>query len=319
MTRGEKLGHALYYGSSKGTIRSMPELPDITIYVEAIRERVQGLPVERVRILMPFVLRSVEPSIRSIEGKKVVGVKRMGKRIVLEFETELFLVIHLMIAGRLLWKEGDLRLGRIGQAVLEFPHGSLVLTEAGSKKRASITLLQGEENLNSIDPGGLDIFACALEEFRSTLQHENRTLKRALTQPQRFDGIGNAYSDEILHAARLSPLKLTRTLSEEETLRLFRACQSTLKDWIDRLRKQFKGKFPGQGQITAFRPEFAAHGKFGQPCPICGSKIQRIRYAENETNYCANCQNEGRLLADRSLSRLLKSDWPKTLEEMEGD
>ncbi len=296
----------------------MPELPDITIYVEALRSRIVGQPLQRIRILKPFVLRSVDPPIRSIEGHPMKGVSRLGKRIVLEFESELFLVIHLMIAGRMLWKDGEQRAGRIGQAVLEFPNGSLALTEAGSKKRASLLLVQGLEALNALDPGGIDVFACSAPQFLSALTQENRTLKRALTNPKWFDGIGNAYSDEILHTAQLSPLRLTRSLSEEEVERLLNACRKTLAEWTDKLRKQFKDKFPAQGQITAFRPDFAAHGKFGQPCPVCGAPIQRIRYAENETNYCAKCQNEGRLLADRSLSRLLKDDWPKTLEEMDG-
>lgn len=296
----------------------MPELPDITIYVEALRSRIVGQPLQRIRVLKPFVLRSVDPPIRTIEGHPVTEVSRIGKRIVLEFESELFLVIHLMIAGRLLWKDSELKAGRIGQAVLEFSSGSLTLTEAGSKKRASILLVQGREALQAVDPGGIDVYACSAPQFHSALTQENRTLKRALTNPKWFDGIGNAYSDEILHAAKLSPLRLTRSLSDEEIERLLNACRKTLAGWTDKLRTQFKGKFPAQGQITAFRPDFAAHGKFGQPCPVCGAPIQRIRYAENETNYCAKCQNEGRLLADRALSRLLKDDWPRTLEEMDG-
>lgn len=295
----------------------MPELPDITIYVEALRSRIVGQPLNRLRIQSPFLLRSVDPPINVVQGRTVSSVSRLGKRIVLEFEEDLFLVIHLMIAGRLLWREGEAKAGRIGLAMLEFPCGTLILTEAGSKKRASLMLVGGREELSALNPGGIDLFTCTLDEFERNITQENRTLKRALTNPKWFDGIGNAYSDEILHAARLSPVRLTQSLERTEIQRLFEAAKSTLTFWIDRLRAQFKDKFPAQGQVTAFRPDFAAHGKFGQPCPICGSPIQRIRYAENETNYCAKCQNEGRLLADRSLSRLLKSDWPKTLEEMD--
>jgi formamidopyrimidine-DNA glycosylase len=299
----------------------MPELPDVTAYIEALEPRVVGQTLLRVRLYSIFVLRSVAPPVKAVEGKKVLGVRRLGKRIVLELEDDLFLVIHLMIAGRLLWKDDEAAAktgGKIGMAAFEFSSGRLLLTEASSKKRASIYVVQGEAGLAEHDRKGLDVLSCTPVEFEAALRAENRTLKRALTNPSRFDGIGNAYSDEILHAARLSPVRLTSTLSDEEVRRLFVAVRETLTLWIDRLREQFKGKFPGVGQITAFRPDFATHGKYGKPCPVCNAPIQRIQYAENETNYCAKCQNEGRLLADRSLSRLLKEDWPKTLEEMEG-
>ncbi len=299
----------------------MPELPDVTAYIEALEPRVLGHTLNRIRFFNPFVLRSVEPPAKTAEGRKVVGLRRLGKRIVLELEDGLFLVIHLMIAGRLRWSEqtsGVKPPGKLGHAALEFDSGTLMLVESSSKKRASIHLVQGEESLRAHNPGGVEPLECSVEQFAEALTHENRTLKRALTNSHNFSGIGNAYSDEILHSARLSPMRLTRSLKTDEIEKLYVATQETLKKWVEILRKQFKGKFPGPGQITAFRPEFAAHGKFGEPCPVCGAKIQRIRYEENETNYCANCQNEGRLLADRALSRLLKDDWPKTLEEMEG-
>lgn len=303
-------------------IRLVPELPDINLYLESLKPRVVGQSLERLKLFNPFVLRTVEPSPRELEGDIVEGVERIGKRIVLEMEGERFVVIHLMIAGRLRWddkrKESKSR-GKIALAQFDFPSGSLTLTEVSTHKRASVSLLAGREALAKLDPGGLDVFTASVAEFKERLTSENRTLKRALTNPKWFDGIGNAYSDEILHAARLSPLRLTRSLSDEEMELLLRACRKTLSLWSEKLRTESGGKFPGPGDVTAFRPDFAAHGKYGNPCPDCGKPIQRIRYAENETNYCAVCQNEGRMLADRSLSRLLKDDWPKTIREMEGD
>jgi formamidopyrimidine-DNA glycosylase len=299
----------------------MPELPDITLYIESLKPRVVGQPLLKLRLFNPFVLRSFEPAVKAVEGKEVVGIRRIGKRIVLEFGDELFVVIHLMIAGRLNWSERVKETkvgGKVTLARFDFPTGQLSLTEAATHKRASVMIVLGEKKLQEQNPGGLDLFQCSLEEFGAKLQSENRTLKRALTNPRWFDGIGNAYSDEILHAAKLSPLRLTRSLDEEEVERLLGACRKTLSTWTEKLLADFAGRFPGPGNVTAFRPDFAVHGKFRQPCPVCGKPVQRIRYAENETNYCAFCQNEGRMLADRSLSRLLKDDWPKTIEEMEG-
>ncbi len=301
----------------------MPELPDVTIYVESLREFVLGQKLSRVRCLTPFILRSVAPPISIFSGKQLQSVERMGKRIVLGFEDELFLVIHLMISGRLLWRKpgdgGGKPGGKPGQAAFDFENGMLLFTEASSHKRATLHAVQGLENLTQFNAQGIEPHDCSIEEFREVLVRENRTLKRALTNPKAFSGIGNAYSDEILHAARLSPVRLTQALKPDEIERLYIATQSTLNEWTDRLRKEFKGRFPDRGQITAFRPDFAAHGKFGKPCPDCGLPIQRIQYAENETNYCVKCQNEGRVLADRSLSRLLKDDWPKTIWEMVGE
>lgn len=300
----------------------MPELPDITVYCEALGRRVVGTRLLKVRIFSPFALRSVSPPISDLEGRTVRAVERLGKRIAICLEGDLYLVIHLMIAGRLGWKTGPSTgarpSGRIGLASFEFESGTLSLTEAGTKKWASIYAVAGIDGLEPHRRGGLEVLTATEDEFVGTLRRENRTLKRALTNPANFSGIGNAYSDEILHAARLSPMRLTQALTTEESRRLFQTTRTTLAEWTDRLRLQFEDKFPGPGQITAFRPDFAVHGKFGQPCPVCGSPVQRIRYAENETNYCARCQNEGRLLADRALSRLLKSDWPRTLEEMVG-
>jgi len=294
----------------------VPELPDVTIYVEALRERIAGCPLLDLRIVSPFVLRSVDPPIQSLIGSGVSVVRRLGKRIVIGFEGDRWLVIHLMIAGRLQWKPPNSKpIGKIGLACFDFDDGTLILTEASSHKRASIYVVAGESCLASHDPGGIEPLEASLDEFAAVLRAENRTLKRALTQPNRLSGIGNAYSDEILHAARLSPLLLTRTLDAEQMQRLWEATRATLTDWTERLRMQFAGRFPGPGEITAFRPDFAVHGKFGKPCPVCDKPVQRIRYAENETNYCAICQNEGRVLADRSLSRLLKDDWPRTLED----
>lgn len=303
----------------------MPELPDIIAYVEALRPRIVGARLDRIRILTPFVLRTVSPSTKEAEGATVVGADRLGKRIVVELsritsQAPVFAVIHLMIAGRLRWAgPGTKPPAKITHASFEFESGNLFLTEASSKKRASIHLALGEAGLEAHRREGIDVLSCTGAEFAAALQADNRTLKRAITNPQRFDGIGNAYSDEILHAARLSPLRLTQSLSDEEVRGFFLAAKDTLELWIGRLREKFNDRFPGPGEITAFRPEFAVHGKFGKPCPVCGKPVQRIVYAENEANYCAVCQNEGRLLADRSLSRLLKADWPKTLEEISSE
>lgn len=298
----------------------MPELPDVELYIAKLRERIVGEPLVKLRIWSPFVLRTFSPKPADFEGKCVEGVSRLGKRIVIKLADEYFIVIHLMIAGRFQWKEqapSGKPAGKIGLATFEFPRGALILTEAGSKKRAAIHLVKGREALAGHDPGGIDPLNASLAEFSVALKRENRTLKRALTSPATFSGIGNAYSDEILHTAKLTPVRLTGQLKDEEIERLHRATQSTLRFWSERLLTEFKDKFPGPGDVTAFRPDFAVHGKYGKPCPVCGKPVQRIQYAENEANYCAVCQNEGRMLADRSLSRLLKSDWPKTLEEWE--
>ena len=294
----------------------MPELPDVTVYVEALRERVVGARLERLRLVNPFVLRSVDPPLSDVVGRAVTGVSRLGKRIVLALPDERFVVIHLMIAGRLHWKAAGARPpGKIGMAAFDFSTGTLVMTEAGSKKRAAIHLVRGAGALAEHDPGGLEPLTASLEEFRAALTTESHTLKRALTDPTIFSGIGNAYGDEILHRARLSPVKLTRALSDDELERLFEATRATLADWIERLRREAGGEFP-EG-VTAFRPAMAVHGRFRQPCPDCGAPVQRIVYAENETNYCPRCQTGDRLLADRGLSRLLKQDWPRTLDELE--
>ena len=297
----------------------MPELPDVTIYLDALRPRIVGQPLERVRLASPFVLRSVDPPLADLVDRPVVDLRRLGKRIVLCFTGDLYAVAHLMIAGRLRWApRGAKPPGRIGLAAFDFPTGTLLLTEASPKKRAALYVVRGDAALAAHDPGGIEVFDASLDEFRAALLRENHTLKRALTDPRLFSGIGNAYSDEILHAARLSPVQLTSRLLDAEIERLYRAVQSTLRTWIERLRSEFGDRFPGAGEITAFRPDFAVHGRYGKPCPVCGGTVQRIRYAENETNYCPACQTAGRLLADRSLSRLLKDDWPKTLEELEG-
>jgi formamidopyrimidine-DNA glycosylase len=296
----------------------MPELPDVELYLACLRKRIEGHELLGLQTITPFILKTVKPEPADFAGKTVTGLRRIGKRVVIEFEGDLFAVIHLMIAGRLRWIDSTARPpAKISHAVFWFDSGNLVLTEASSKKRAGIYLARGEKELKGHDPGGIEPLACDLKSFKSQLVAENRTLKRALTNPQRFSGIGNAYSDEILFHAQLSPVRLTGSLSEEEISRLHAAVKETLILWRDRLREEFKDKFPGPGDVTAFRPDFAVHGKFGRPCPVCGCKVQRIQYAENETNYCAQCQNEGRLLADRSLSRLLKDDWPRTLEQME--
>jgi formamidopyrimidine-DNA glycosylase len=295
----------------------MPELPDVVVYIEALKRHIAGQRLDHVTLLSPFVLRSVEPPIASLDGQTVGDVRRVGKRIVLAFEHSLFLVIHLMIAGRLRWREPGKKPGmgpRMILASFDFAHGTLFLTEASSKKRASLQLVRGEAALHALDPGGLEPLDATLEQFHAALTRENHTLKRGLTDPHLFSGIGNAYSDEILHAARLSPLKLTRSLSDAECLRLFDATRATLRVWIDQLRQEVKGGFPEK--VTAFRDAMAVHGRFKQPCPVCGSPVQRIVYAANECNYCATCQTNGRLLADRSLSRLLKDDWPKSIDDL---
>jgi formamidopyrimidine-DNA glycosylase len=294
----------------------LPELPDVVVYIEALTTHIVGQRLERLNLLSPFVLRSVDPPIETINGRVVRGVRRVGKRIVFVFDDDLFLVIHLMIAGRLRWRVPGQKLGigtKLILASFEFPNGMLVFTEASSKKRASLQLVRGEAALRALDPGGVEPLDTSLEAFHEALTRENHTLKRALTDPHLFSGIGNAYSDEILHAAKLSPLKLTRSLSDAEFRRLYEATRTTLRLWIDRLRDDVGGGFPEK--VTAFRDEMAVHGRFKQPCPVCGSPVQRIVYAENECNYCATCQTAGRLLADRSLSRLLKDDWPRRLEE----
>jgi formamidopyrimidine-DNA glycosylase len=294
----------------------MPEYPDIIVYMERLRPRIEGQILDRLRLASPFLLRTVEPPIAKAEGKRVLGLRRLGKRIILCLEMDLFLVLHLMIAGRLHWKEPGSKLpGRIGLAAFDFSTGTLTLTEAGTKKRASLHLVRGEGGLASLNPGGLEVLEADLETFQQELVKENHTLKRALTDPQLFSGIGNAYSDEILHRSQLSPLALTQRLKEEEVSRLFDAIKKTLLDWADRIRQEAGEGFPEK--VTAFRPGMAVHGRHGLPCPICGTAIQRIVYAENETNYCPRCQTNGKLLADRSLSRLLKNDWPGTIEEWE--
>ena len=294
----------------------MPELPDVTVYLEALERRILGARLERVRLLTPFVLRSVDPPLSAAAGKAVVGFRRLGKRIVIALEDDLFLVIHLMIAGRLHWRPAGARPpGKIGLAAFDFSTGTLILTEAGTKRRASLEVVRGENALGQHDPGGLDVFAAPLEAFHAALVAENHTLKRVLTDPRVFSGIGNAYSDEILHRARLSPVKHSQALDAEEIRRLWEATRTVLTEWIERLRQESGDEFP-EG-VTAFRPAMAVHVRFGKPCPQCGTPVQRIVYADNETNYCARCQTGGRLLADRSLSRLLHRDWPKTVDEWE--
>jgi formamidopyrimidine-DNA glycosylase len=294
----------------------MPELPDITAYLTAIEPRIVGKRLEKVQINGPFLLRTVKPPVSEAEGQTVREVRRIGKRIAIGMENRVWLVLHLMIAGRLHWRPLPVKLG--GKNVLaafEFADGALTLTEAGSKRRASLHVVEGFDALLAMDPGGIDVFATNLDGFRKALTQENRTLKRALTDPRIVDGIGNAYSDEILHAAKLSPIALTHKLSSDEWSRLFAATQETLTLWMDRMNGEARKSFPEK--VTAFRPEMAVHGKFEQPCPVCGTPVQRIRYADNETDYCPVCQTGGKVLADRSLSRLLKSDWPRTLDELE--
>jgi formamidopyrimidine-DNA glycosylase len=293
----------------------MPELPDITIYLEALEQRILGQELAGVRIGSPFILRTFDPPLETVNGKSVRELRRIGKRIAIGLEGDLWLVLHLMIAGRLHWKSRGARLaGKNNLAAFDFPNGTLSLTEAGSKRRAALYLLQGLESLAQQDPGGLEVLTANCDAFEDVLRRENHTLKRSLTDPHLFSGIGNAYSDEILHRAKLSPLLMSQKLTDEQAKRLWSATQSVLNEWIDRLREQMAGGFPEK--VTAFRPEMAVHGRFGQPCPVCGAPVQRIRYADNETNYCPGCQTEGRILADRSLSRLLKDDWPRHLDEL---
>jgi formamidopyrimidine-DNA glycosylase len=294
----------------------MPELPDIAAYINALERRIVGQPIERIRLASPFLLRTVNPALDTVEGRVVRELRRIGKRIAIGVEGDLWLVLHLMIAGRLHWRPREAKLGgRQNLAAFDFPNGSLVITEAGAKRRASLHVLAGEEGLRSVDPGGIDIFSSDFDSFRAALTLENRTLKRALTDQRLISGIGNAYSDEILHAAELSPIMLTHKLEQSDWDRLFAATRSTLALWIERSQTEAETKFPVK--VTAFRKGMAVHGRYGEPCPRCGEKIQRIRYADNETNYCARCQTGGKVLADRSLSRLLRSDWPRTLEELE--
>jgi formamidopyrimidine-DNA glycosylase len=294
----------------------MPELPDIEAYISALEARIVGKPLEKVRLASAFLLRTAEPPIANVEGRVVRELRRIGKRIAIGIDGDLWLVLHLMIAGRLHWRPRDARLaGRQSLAAFDFPHGSLVLSEAGSKRRASLHVFSGEDGLRSVDPGGLEILSCDLDSFRDRLIAENHTLKRALTDPRLLSGVGNAYSDEILHAAQLSPITLTQKLKPQEWERLFTATRGTLRLWIERLRDDASKGFPEK--VTAFRKGMAVHGRYGEPCPRCGDKVLRIRYADKETNYCARCQTGGKVLADRSLSRLLGSDWPRTMDELE--
>jgi len=294
----------------------MPELPDITVYVEALNRRIAGAALEAVRIRSPFLLRSVDPPISTVKDKVVIEVRRLGKRIVFALEDDLFMVLHLMIAGRLKWREaGKKAAGKIDLAAFDFSTGTLLLTEAGSKRRASLHLIRGTDALAEFDRGGLEVLTASANDFAARLTSESHTVKRALTDPRLFSGIGNAYSDEILHRAKMSPVKLTRRLTGAETEALFHATRATLIEWTDRLRDEIGDGFPEK--VTAFRDAMAVHGRYGQPCPVCGSPVQRIRYADNETNYCPTCQTDGKLLADRALSRLLKEDWPRSLEELE--
>jgi formamidopyrimidine-DNA glycosylase len=294
----------------------MPELPDITLYLEALAPRVLGQPLERLRIANPFLVRTVDPPVSAAEGRLVVGLRRLGKRIVVALDGELFLVLHLMIAGRLRWRERGAAIpGKVGLAAFDFPTGTVILTEAGSRRQASLHVVAGSPAVAALDPGGLEVLEADLPVFAERLTRENHTVKRALTDPHIFSGIGNAYSDEILHAARLSPMKLTDSLDEDEIARLYHATLDTLTGWIERLRDEAAGTFPEK--VTAFRTGMAVHGRYREPCPVCGSPVQRIVYARNEANYCAVCQTGGRLLSDRALARLLRDDWPKTLEDME--
>ena len=294
----------------------MPELPDVTVYIEALETRILGQTLDRVRLASPFLLRSVDPPLAEATGKKVVAVRRVGKRIAIGMEDDLWLVIHLMIAGRLHWRQNGAKLsGRNALAAFDFSNGTLVLTEAGSQKRASLHVVRGVKGLSALDAGGIEVLGSGVEAFSAALTSANHTLKRALTDPRLFSGIGNAYSDEILHRAQLSPVALTQKLDREQIERLYEATQAVLTEWIARLRADAHGEFPEK--VTAFREGMAVHGRYGQPCPRCGAKVQRIRYASNETNYCARCQTGGKLLADRGLSRLLREDWPRTLEELE--
>ena len=294
----------------------MPELPDVVVYIERLGPRIAGTTLERVRLVSPFLLRTFDPPIAEAEGKRVLGLKRLGKRIVVSLEADLFLLFHLMIAGRFHWRDRGAKLpGKMGLAAFDFTSGTLTLTEAGTKRRASLHLVRGEAGLAIHDPGGIEVLDAKAAKFRAALVKENHTLKRVLTDPRLFSGIGNAYSDEILHRARLSPVTLTQRLTDSEITSLFQATRQTLLEWTDRLRREVGDGFPEK--VTAFRPGMAVHGRYGEPCPACGTAVQRIVYAENETNYCPRCQTGGKLLADRSLSRLLKSDWPGSIEELE--
>jgi formamidopyrimidine-DNA glycosylase len=302
--------------SAAAPIASVPELPDLTLYLEAIDRDLVGQPLERLRVVSPFVLRTHDPEVAALSGARLLGTRRLGKRLVLVLERELFVVIHLMIAGRLRLKPKGTQVPRkLGLAAFDFPESTLLLTEASPKKRASIHIVRGEADLAAIDPGGIEPMTASLADFGEQLRSENHTLKRSLTDPRLFAAIGNAYSDEILHRAQLSPVQLTARLDPAQIERLFSTTQQVLSEWTDRLRKKARGRFPDK--VTAFHDEMAVHGKFGKPCPVCGSTVQRIRRADNEVNYCATCQNGGKLLADRSLSRLLHEDWPETLEELE--
>ena len=293
----------------------MPELPDIAVYIEALEARVAGATLQKLRLASPFLLRTVEPGPSDIAGKKILGLRRLGKRIVFALEDDLFIVLHLMIAGRLKWLAAGAKVpGKVGLAAFDFDRGTLVLTEAGSKRRASLHIVRGEDAVRALDPGGIEPLEMSFDAFHAALTRERHTLKRTLTDPHVFSGIGNAYSDEILHRARLSPVQMTTNLGEEELARLYSAIRNTLIEWTDRLRADAGGGFPEK--VTAFRPEMAVHGKYNQPCPVCGTPVQHIVHAENETNYCARCQTGGRLLADRALSRLLKGDWPKSIDEL---
>jgi formamidopyrimidine-DNA glycosylase len=296
----------------------MPELPDLTVYLEALRHRIVGQRLERVLLMSPFLLRTATPPLESTHGRRVVEVRRLGKRLAIGLERDLWLVLHLMIAGRLHWFEQGKRLSkRAALARLDFSNGTLTLTEAGSKRRASLHLVEGEQGLRRQDPGGIEVLEASLAQFAARLRSENHTLKRALTDPRLFSGIGNAYSDEILHAARLSPRMLTSRIDDEALARLFETTQAQLRLWTERLRQDAAGEFPEK--VTAFRKHMAVHGRFRLPCPVCGAPVQRIRYADNETNYCARCQTGDRLLADRALSRLLKDDWPRSLDALDRD
>jgi formamidopyrimidine-DNA glycosylase len=293
----------------------MPELPDVTVYVECITAKTLGRKIEKIRVTSPFVVRSVDPPVREAEGKAVREVRRIGKRIAMGLDDDVWIVIHLMIAGRFRWLKAGAKVpGKLGLAAFDFENGSLILTEAGTQRRASITLVRGTEALDSIDRGGLEPLETDEKAFSEQLLKENHTLKRSFTDPTLFSGIGNAYSDEIFHRARISPIKLTSRLTPEEISRLYAATREVLVEWTDRLRSEAGGEFPAK--VTAFHDEMAVHGRYGKPCPVCGAPVQRIRYASNETNYCARCQTEGKLLADRALSRLLKQDWPKSIDEL---
>jgi len=294
----------------------VPELPDLTVYLDFLNSHIVGQTLLGVRVASPFVLRTADPPLKAVEGKQVLGTRRLGKRLVLELEDDLFLLIHLMIAGRFRWREpGAAITGKIGLAAFDFPDGTLLLTEASPKKRAAIHIVRGEATLKEFERSGLEVFDTDLDQFRSRLLVGNHTVKRALTDPDLFSGIGNAYSDEILHRAKMSPVRMTRAMDDEEVKRLFAATHEIMQEWIDRLRREANGGFPDK--VTAFRKDMAVHGKYKEPCPVCGTPVQRIVHAENESNYCPTCQTGGKLLADRALSRLLKADWPRTIEELE--